>query len=175
MPIKPIIKDNKMYISARFLCDIFGAQIEWDEKYYTVIIKKDGIIPQEIYIDDRYTKADIEWLSKIVNAEAEGESEEGKIAVANVVINRKNSDIYPNNIYDVVFDTNYGIQFTPVANGTIFNEPIPESCFAAKKALMGENNIGECLYFCNPKTSESLWIIDNREFCKRIGNHDFYY
>ena len=98
----------------------------------------------------------------------------GKIAVANVVLNRVQSNLYADNIYDVIFDTNYGVQFTPVLNGSIYNVPLGDSIIAAKRALNGESHAGKSLYFLNPKTAQSFWIVNNRIFYKSIGNHDFY-
>ena len=121
-----------------------------------------------------YNEEDVYWLSRIVFAESRGESYEGKLAVANTVINRVKSDIYPNSVKDVIFDTNHGIQYQPVANGTIYNTPDAESEMAAKEALEGKNIIGGCMFFFNPKISTSSWIADNREFYMTIGNHSFY-
>lgn len=98
----------------------------------------------------------------------------GKIAVANVVLNRVKSPLFANNIYDVIFDRNYGVQFTPILNGTIYNTPLGDSVVAAKRALRGENYASESLYFLNPRIATSSWIINNRTFFRRIGNHDFY-
>ena len=116
----------------------------------------------------------IYWLSRIINAESAGESMRGKVAVGNVVLNRVESHLYADNIYDVIFDTQYGVQFTPAANGTIYNEPSGDSIVAAKRAFLGEENVGNCLYFLNPRISTNFWIVNNRTFYKTIGNHDFY-
>ena len=165
---------NKAYVNVRFLADALGADISWIGKTHTVALKKDGHSVNSTHIDNSYTSDDLDWLAKIVHAEAQGEAHDGKVAVANVVLNRKKSNLFPNNIYDVVFDTDYGVQFTPVANGTIYNNPSTESYHAAKQALFGKNVAGNALYFCNPKISTNFWITNNRKFLKSIGNHDFY-
>ena len=174
MPVEAEITDNKTYISARFLCENMGAKISWNSKTHSVYVDKNDIIVNEEDKEDSYTKDDIDWLAKIVHAEAQGESHEGKVAVANVVLNRTESKDFPNTIYEVVFDKKYGVQFTPTINGAIYNNPSKESYTAAKQALNGNNVIGNCLYFLNPKKASSLWIINNRKFYKSIGNHDFY-
>ena len=172
MPVEAEIVDNKTYLSARFICESMGAKISWNEKTHTVYIQKENAIIDNN--ESSYTTDDLEWLAKIVHAEAEGETHRGKVAVANVVLNRKESSEFPNNIYDVIFDKKYGVQFTPTINGAIYNNPSNESYKAAKQALHGDNVIGKCLYFLNPKKASSLWIINNRKFYKSIGNHDFY-
>ncbi len=174
MPVEAEITDNKTYISARFICENMGAKISWDEKTHSVYVAKNNIVINEEDKENSYTKEDIDWLAKIVHAEAQGEQHEGKVAVANVVLNRTQSKEFPNSIYEVVFDKKYGVQFTPTINGAIYNNPSKESYSAAKQAINGKNVIGNCLYFLNPKKASSLWIINNRKFYKSIGNHDFY-
>ena len=121
-----------------------------------------------------YDENDVYWLARIIEAEAGGESGEGKLAVANVVLNRVASGSYPNTIYDVIFDTKYGTQFEPTSNGTIYNTPSEESIEAAKRALSGENNIGGALYFFNPSLADAIWIRTNCTYIQTIGCHNFY-
>jgi len=103
-----------------------------------------------------------------------GEPYEGKLAVANCIINRKRNKDFPDTIKGVIFDRNWGVQYTPVANGTIYNNPSGDSIKAATAALEGTNNIGESLYFLNPRKATNNWIIKNRRFYRTIKNHDFY-
>ena len=114
------------------------------------------------------------WLARIVEAEAGGEPFKGKVAVGEVILNRVESDEFPNTIWGVIFDDKFGIQFEPVANGTIYNTPSSESIKAAKTALNGSNYIGNCLYFLNPTIAQSNWITKNREYYTTISNHEFY-
>ena len=174
MPVPCEIVNDKTYLSARFLCEAFGADVSWNDKTHTVYIKKDGINVNQEHLETDYTHHDLEWLAKIVHAEAQGELHDGKVAVANVVINRKESPLFPDSIYDVVLDKKYGVQFTPAINGAIYNNPSKESYKAAKQALFGNNIVSNCLYFLNPKKASSLWIVNNRKFYQSIGNHDFY-
>jgi N-acetylmuramoyl-L-alanine amidase len=168
------IINDRTFVPVRFIAENFGAEVYWNPKTYTVGITKDGHTVDVSLIDQSYTHHDLEWLAKIVHAEAQGESMSGKIGVANVILNRVESNEFPNTIYDVIFDRKYGIQFTPTANGTIYNEAANESYAAAKKALKGENTIGDSLYFCNPAISTNFWIMNNRPYYMTIGRHDFY-
>ncbi len=174
MPVRAEVRNDKTYLPARFLCDSMGAEIMWNEKTHTVAIKKDGISINPDDVNKLYTKNDFEWLAKIVHAEAQGEGHSGKVAVANVVLNRRESKEFPDTVYDVVFDRKYGVQFTPIMNGAIHNNPSKDSYKAAKQALFGNNVAGNSLYFLNPKKATSLWIVNNRTFYQSIGNHDFY-
>ncbi len=168
-----IIIDGSTYVPIRSIAKILGAEIRWDEKTKTAVVETGGeeFIPGEEF----YNNDDLYWLSKIISAESAGESLEGKIAVGNVVLNRVRSDEYPNSIYEVIFDKKNGVQFTPVANGTINNEPTEESVMAAKICLenykLSNRNI---LFFLNPEISTSTWVPDNRDFVMTIGRHDFY-
>lgn len=119
---------------------------------------------------------DLYWLSRIIHAEAQGESYEGKVAVGNVIMNRVNNGKFPNTIKGVVFDKQDGYtQFSPVIDGTIYNTPNAESIKAATAVLNGARPVGNALYFLNPRKSTNFWIIQNRQYIKTIGLHDFYY
>lgn len=121
------------------------------------------------------TEDAIFWLARIIEAEASGEPNKGKVAVGEVILNRVKSNEFPNTIWGVIFDNTYAIQFEPVANGTIYNTPSEASITAAKEALSGSNYVNGALYFLNPRTASSSWIAKNRKFCMTIANHDFYY
>ncbi|HBL81703.1 MAG TPA: copper amine oxidase [Clostridiales bacterium] len=175
MDTASVIKADRFYVPVRFVAETLSTKVGWNASTYTVNITAQGVTVPASMIEDRgYTDNDIYWLSRIVNAESQGEPMIGKIAVANVVLNRVKSSLFANNIYDVIFDRNYGVQFTPILNGTIYNTPLGDSVVAAKRALRGENYASESLYFLNPRIATSSWIINNRTFFRRIGNHDFY-
>lgn len=123
-----------------------------------------------------YREEDLYWLSRIIHAEAQGESYEGKVAVGNVVLNRVESSLFPNTIKEVVFDKQHGYtQFSPVLDGNIYNTPNSDSINAAKDALSGKRPVGEALYFLNMSKSTNFWIVQNRKYFMTIGDHDFYY
>ncbi len=170
-----VIRADRFFVPVRFAAETFQASVSWDpEQYMVQIHANDVVVPNSMIGERGYTNDDLYWLSRIVNAESQGESMRGKIAVANVVLNRVESPHYANNIYDVIFDRNYGVQFTPTINGTVYHKPLGDSVIAAKRALRGENHAGESLYFLNPTIAESFWIVNNRIFYKSIGKHDFY-
>ncbi|NLL38671.1 MAG: copper amine oxidase [Clostridiales bacterium] len=159
-------------VPIRVLAKTLGAQVSWDSNTKTVYITcgSDAILSGEQYYDDE----DLYWLSRIISAESAGEPLEGKIAVGNVVINRVNNPDFPNSIYDVIFDLKWGVQFQPVANGTIYNDPTWESILAAKLCLDGASTAGDSLYFLNPCKSTNFWATKNCVYYSTIGNHDFY-
>lgn len=122
-----------------------------------------------------YATTDVYWLSRIIHAEAEAEPYSGKVAVGNVILNRVKSDLFPDTIKGVIFEYYKGIpQFSPVADGTVYNTPDADSIRAAKAAMSGTSYVGNATYFFNPDKSEGTWIVNNKTLVKRIGNHVFY-
>lgn len=108
-------------------------------------------------------------LARLVEAEARGESFEGKVAVASVVLNRKNDKAFPDNISGVIYERG---QFSPVSNGSISNEPSADSLKAVDRALSGYDNTMGSLYFYNPSIATSTWLA-SLETVVTIGSHVF--
>ena len=94
--------------------------------------------------------------------------------MGNVVLNRTESGQFPDTVKEVVFDSQYAVQFTPVANGTIYQEPAASSVLAAKLCLEGAEVAGDSLYFFAPAVSAGSWITQNRTYFAAIGSHHFY-
>ena len=168
------IHSGRLYVPVRFVAESFGAKVGWDNTYYIVQINKSGVSVNSSLIDWRYTKDEIFWLGRIIEAESSGEPASGKVAVGNVILNRVKSNEFPNTIYTVIFDRTHGVQFEPIMNGSIYNTPSAESMISAKRALRGENIAGNSLYYLNPRTAANSWIANNRPYYMTIHNHDFY-
>ena len=125
------------------------------------------------------TDEDMEALLRIVEAEAGGEDEEGKLLVANVVLNRVNNDSFPETVTEVVFQRENGVtQFSPVANGRYYTVEISESTVSAVgRALIGEDISEGALYFAARKYADSdkmKWFDDNLTFLFSHGGHEFF-
>ena len=76
--------------------------------------------PRAVVSGSAFYDADVVyWLSRIISAESRGEPLIGQIAVGNVVLNRVRSSAFPNTVWGVIFDRKWGVQFSPVSNGTI--------------------------------------------------------
>lgn len=165
------LENGSLWVPLRTLAAALGAEIHWDAQSGQADLYARQLQDKETFYDQN----DLYWLSRIIHAEAQGESLDGMIAVGSVVIARMENGQFPNSIHDVIFDTTDGIQFTPVKNGTIYNTPSPESILAAKLVLEGARQAEGCLFFLDPRQSTSFWIPENRSFCISIGCHDFYY
>jgi N-acetylmuramoyl-L-alanine amidase len=121
-----------------------------------------------------YRQDEVLWLARIIHAESRGEPLLGQIAVGTIVMNRVAHRDYPNTIYSVIFDRKYGVQFSPILDGSIYNTPSYNSTLAAKISLEGYRVDSGVLFFLEPRLSTSSWIPKNREYAFTIGNHDFY-
>lgn len=119
-----------------------------------------------------YTEEEVTLLARVIEAEARGESYEGKVAVGNVVINRVLSDkfSYANSITSVIYAPG---QFSTVANGSINNNPSEDSINAAKEVLYRNyDNSNGALYFWATYVPKTSWIW-TRTIVNQIGNHYF--
>lgn len=112
---------------------------------------------------------DINLLSKLVTGEARGESYEGQVAVAAVVINRVIDPRFPNTIKDVIYQKN---AFSVVNDGSINMNPTDSACNAVQEALYGQDPTEASVYFWNPDIATCKWIKTLNPH-KRIGNHVF--
>lgn len=155
------------------LARLVGAEVSWDTATESVDINATCIAPLES-AESFYNADDLYWLSHIIQAEAGSEELRGMIAVGNVVLNRVSVEAFPNSVYEVVFDSRYGIQFSPVESGSIYCDPCDSAVIAAKLCLEGCKTAGESLYFVNPMTGITSWFEETREFVTSIGGHDFY-
>ena len=169
------IVNDRIYVPMRFISESFGAGVTWDADTLTANIRSGkASLPSHLSGKIPFSADELLWLSRIVSAESAGETNRGKVAVANVILNRVESSDFPDTIYGVIFDNKYGVQFTPTMDGSIYNTPTTYSKIAAKRALLGENVSNDCLYFLNPRIATNFWIVNNRKFYQTIGNHDFY-
>lgn len=117
------------------------------------------------------SEEDAYMLACLVCAEAGYETHEGKLAVANVVLNRLNGGYYGDSIRDVIYAKN---QFSVVASGrfskVIKSGPNAESIKAAKEAISGVNNVSRYASFC------ALYVANFKKYAEYtiIGNQVFY-
>lgn len=119
--------------------------------------------------EQEMTKAEKNLLARLVHAEAKGEPYAGKVAVADVVLNRVEDEGFPDTLNEVIYQKN---AFEPVQNGSINQAADQESNEAVEEALENNNENEDLLYFYNPETATSDWIL-TRQVVKTIGNHAF--
>lgn len=125
------------------------------------------------------SKEDYEVLLKIVEAEAGGESEEGKLLVANVILNRVADSKFPDTVKEVVFQQENGTsQFSPVSDGRFYTVQVSaETEDAVERALSGEDISQGALYFACRKSADPermKWFDDNLTLLFSYGGHEFF-
>jgi len=112
-------------------------------------------------------------FARLVNAEAKGESFEGKVAVATVVLNRMDSPDFPDTVTGVINQVvGDAYAFSPVQNGEINKPASDESKRAVEKALTRKDRLNNSVFFYNPEIAEDEWI-RTRPVVKTIGDHVF--
>lgn len=132
--------------------------------------------PEVVY---ELSEEDLEALLRIVEAEAGSEDEDGRLLVANVVLNRVNSEDFPVTVKEVVFQQSEGVtQFSPVASGRYYTVEISEETIVAvERALMGEDISQGALYFASRKYANSnkmRWFDTKLTFLFEHGGHEFF-
>lgn len=115
------------------------------------------------------SSTDLNLLARVVYGEARGEPYTGQVAVAAVVLNRVRSSSFPNTIAGVVYQSG---AFDCVADGQINLSPNQSAYNAARDALNGWDPSYGCLFYYNPRTATSKWML-SRTVKLNIGNHAF--
>lgn len=115
------------------------------------------------------SSTDLNLLARVVYGEARGEPYTGQVAVAAVVLNRVKSSSFPNTIAGVVYQSG---AFDCVADGQINLSPNQNAFNAARDALNGWDPTYGCLFYYNPRTATSKWML-SRTVKLNIGNHAF--
>ena len=166
------LKRNRLMAPASALAKAFGAGLDYDAATRVLSLTSGGLVIEsaETYFD----KDDLYWLSRIIEAESGVEPLDGKIAVGNVVLNRRDRDEFPDTVKGVIFDRRCGIQFSPAYSGSIYNTPRKESVIAAKLCLDGANVAGESLYFTPIRRAQTCWAARNRPVFGQIGKQMFF-
>lgn len=146
-------------------------QAEERAKKATVIIYNDGY---------SYTEEDLKLLACLVHSEAGTQSYEGKLAVANVVLNRMKSSRYPDTIAAVIYQDG---QFSVAKSGSLekqlnnydnySSKSQLMSVKAAREALEGANNIGSRMYFHTYKAAAKKGYTSYENSVK-LGDHVFW-
>ena len=126
---------------------------------YKTLVKEE---PEEFEID--LSEDEINLIASITMAEAEGESEKGKRLVISTILNRLESERFPDTVEDVVYQKN---QFEVTTNGRLGKcYATEENVNFVKKELLSRSNY-EVMFF----TSGDYGRYGQPMF--REGNHYF--
>jgi spore germination cell wall hydrolase CwlJ-like protein len=158
----------------------FEDAVSKEEELELLKLKEEEQIKKETQIkhqdDVNYSKSDLKLLACLIHAEAGGQSYEGKLAVANIVLNRVKSDEFPDTIKDVIYSPG---QFSVATSGSLAKQLDKYDSYssnsqllsikAARDALEGANNVGNRLYFHSYKSALKEGY-DEKSNCVKIDD-----
>ena len=107
-----------------------------------------SVIPEPIFVEASpiiteeeeglLSYEDISLIALVTMAEAEGECEEGKRLVIDTILNRVDSEYFPDNVYDVVYQRS---QFSSIWNGRVDRCEVREDiCELVREELQSRTN-----------------------------------
>ena len=177
---------NRVAAAQAFRMEFLGADAAEEKKSFLEVVacvsSGQRIVDYEVLeqtMQYQLSDQDYNTLLRIVEAEAGGEDEDGKLLVANVVLNRVNSKIFPDTVTDVVMQKEQGVaQFSPTVDGRFQNVRISKETYAAvERALYGEDISQGALYFCARQKADSeklQWFDRKLTRLFSYGNHEFF-
>lgn len=117
----------------------------------------------------KYSTGDVYLLSKLIAAEARGESYTGQVAVGAVVLNRVAHSSFPDSIAGVIYQKG---AFSCVNDSNWAVSGNETSLKAARDCINGWDPSGGAVYYYNPKKTSNSFML-SRPVIKTIGNHVF--
>lgn len=172
-----LIVEGRPYFPVEMIEKIFNlrAEIAPENDRVELSLREAEILQGgEHYYEDTYGSDNLLWLSRVISAEADGQPFVGMVGVGNVVLNRVASDKFPDTVFDVIFDTQGGVQFSPVYDGKIYEKAKPLAVIAACVSLEGYKTVGDSLFFVAPAVADDSWLRQYYVYVTTIGGHDFY-
>ena len=164
---------------------------ETNEITETIETKEVEMVEEDFIVAETYesstdilntlTETELYYLAECVQIEAGGESEDGKIAAASVLINRVYSTKFPNSYQEVVSQKQNGTyQFSSYNSSVWGKKEISEETYdAIRKALTEGSNVGDATYFANMNEMKGGWFYTAQEDgtlekVAEIGGHTFF-
>lgn len=161
--VREYYEDNELEVEP--YDDVPTDELSIEYEIEPVAIQEDMVTPNT---DVDCTVDEIDLLNRVVQCEAQSEDLQGRILIANVILNRVATGIWGDTIEEVVKAPG---QFDPVGNGAYkVVEPDETTKEAVLIALNGENISEGALYF--QKSAAKNW--GNKTYLFRYGAHSFY-
>ena len=152
--------------------DNVETEIPTEETVEQVVVE----VTPEALTGNSFSLEDQEYqvLLKIVEAEAGCEDTEGRMLVANVVMNRVRNGYCPNTVTEVVYQRQDGTaQFSPVSDGRIDTVNVSQGTIDAVARVMNGEDISQGALFFRPVRSRSGWFDQKLSRVLEHGNHIF--
>lgn len=106
---------------------------------YTPVESPSAVVIEESREEElAMSEEDIELIALVTMAEAEGECEEGKRLVIDTILNRVDSEHFPNTVYEVIYQP---CQFSSMWNGRVERCEVREDiCQLVREELISRTN-----------------------------------
>ncbi len=131
-------------------------------------------VGQRLAVPAAVSTADLDLLSRLIMAEAQGEPYQAKVAVGAVVMSRVSSGLFADSVNGVIYQKINGYyQFTPVVNGWINKPADSDSINAAKEALNGVDPTNGALWYYDDSTTNPFMLA--KKVAIKISNMVFAY
>ena len=153
--------------------DNVETEIPTEETVEQVVVE----VTPEALTGNSFSLEDQEYqvLLTIVAAEAGCEDTEGRMLVANVVMNRVRNGYFPNTVTEVVYQRQDGTaQFSPVSDGRIDTVNVSQGTIDAVARVMNGEDISQGALFFRSVRSRSGWFDQKLSRVLEHGNHIFY-
>ena len=140
---------------------LFSEQLEKNE----LLNKENCELKQKLQVAKlptyKYTEEEVILLAKCVQAEA-GDYAKHKNSqkyITQVILNRVESEQYPNNVRDVIYDKKHGVQFSVAYNGMIDKVELEAETLANVYSVLvhGTNLPSYVLFFYSASVKEN-WV-----------------
>ena len=142
--------------------DNVETEIPTEETAEQVVVE----VTSEALTGNSFSLEDQEYqvLLKIVEAEAGCEDTEGRMLVANVVMNRVRNGYFPNTVTEVVYQRQDGTaQFSPVSDGRIDTVNVSQGTIDAVARVMNGEDISQ----------GALFFLENQYFSHLLYHTNF--
>lgn len=181
------VRINQIAAAQAFKIQYLGADAAEEKKSFLEVVacvsSGQRVVDYDVLEQEKkyhLSQQDYECLLRIVEAEAGGEDEEGKLLVANVVLNRVNNQSFPDTVTEVVMQREDGVaQFSPTVDGRFQSVRVSEETYeAVERALYGEDISQGALYFCAREKADSAnmkWFDQKLTKLFSYGNHEFFF
>lgn len=131
-------------------------------------------VGQRLAVPVAVSTTDLDLLSRLIMAEAQGEPYNAKVAVGAVVMNRVSSGLFADSVKGVIYQKINGYyQFTPVVNGWINKPADSDSINAAKDALIEVDPTNGALWYYDDSTTNQFMLA--KKVAIKINNMVFAY
>lgn len=135
----------------------------WQEEKEVVPIAIEGT-GELTEIIEEMSKEDVELIALVTMAEAEGECEEGKRLVIDTILNRVDSEHFPDTVYEVIYQPN---QFSSMWNGRVDRCEVREDiCGLVYEELESRTNYEVMFFTAGEYSAYGVPMF-------QVGNHYF--